>query len=288
MIEYNIANLNIRRAKMAGNSTNNQQFDDAETAFKVWKHTGPSASFFTSPMVWLILLIISAIFITLGIGEFSAWMKSEEFLLTYSDTLTNVKALLIVAMVFILLLGLDFKLGPYIGTEIFSNFLLYKKTDLLAFLKKDLSKTLSFSSLEERFSRAVSVNILAETGLQQTNARYKKQKLNRVLIRFILFSIAVIFLSIFIIFNVELCMRVTFFWGKNHFKFSMIENWWLPIVAASFFIIEKILKRKFEKADEKALDEWIQTNLPEYVDVFKREIKDFINTYLKSQKIRKL
>ena len=81
-------------------------------------------------------------------------------------------------------------------------------------------------------------------------------------------------------------MKTVYMLGKIHYKFSMIENWWLIIASAILFVVNKISDKRFDQAEEQDCDDWIQNNLPEYVDVYNGVVKElyseFVNTIEKA------
>ena len=260
---------------------NKTEFNEVKSATQAFNLAVPYAKYISLGIISIILAIAVIALTAFGVGSFFVWMGSSNFLQTYQDTLSSVKTLLVLASVLAIVASVYSNCGYYVYVLLYSRFLTKNNVNGIRLLEKSFGSA-DFETMSADTATEIANNIenTIRATILQESIIYKTQEKTRALIQSLVFSIGVIFLCVFVVNNIQLCMETTFILGKNHFEFSMVENWWLFVVSVVVFIVAGILDRKFTKSEKKDVDNWLLKNLPDYVDVYKNKIRGYIDNML--------
>lgn len=254
-----------------------EKMDNAKNINKVFCKNSPIANVFSNKIANVInIVLIAAVLLFAGFAiiGFLVWVGNGDFL-SAQDTINTTKTLLIIATITMIILYAYGQLSEYLYTLLFSRFLDENKIDSISAITESLNVDFDKMTLDAAGELSSDIRETINATVIQKSVVYKTQKTKNSIIKVFIFAIFAIFICAFLIDVASVWGGTVMLLGKNHFELSLIENWWLLVVAVIALVVGIIWGKIVESSETKAVDSWVKKNIPNQYKQYERKVKNF-------------
>ena len=246
-----------------------------------WEEGNILRKFYYHGYISIALIILSVIF--LGIAAITLFTWSD--ILKTEDTFSRIKTLIVFSALFYVAKYIYDYFGNYFKIISLSHWIAQNKIDTKSILHFTINQDFDSMTLDEASAElsgcqwclrgmAFSKNVLLRTNYQKY-----------LTIQTCLSAVVAIFIAIFCAQNTETYMAAEILQSDildiPGFELSMIENWWMLIVAAGAFVANYFMDKYAEKLLEKGEKDYIQQMLPDCKERYKKYVaEDGFSSYI--------
>lgn len=238
----------------------------ASEVIKKWERSEPMLVYLFKGWILFALIAVAIGLCAIGVVTFFTWKD----ILTYKETLSNIKTLMFFAAFFFALWSVYGAAGEHFKTLRLARWCKRTKVDFNGIIGNSLSTdfdTLSADAAGEELG-ALQWCIAAAAYAKKMVLQTKMQTM--AIIMSIISVAEAVFLNLFLVKNISILMEYKFFYGEYDFK--LIENWWMLAVVVVLLVVYKALDVYMQRAREGESEHWVRTNLPNLVHVYIRYV----------------
>ena len=217
----------------------------------------------------LVLTIIGFAFMAIALIKFSSWSKSSglDSLISANDIFDTTKTLYVISAIFLILSEICKEIEPSLTSAMLSTWVGIKKISFLEAIKNTFSADYSKTVEEEREKSDKDLRSVIDTAFFSNDYLSRNKRIFSHAISAIIFTISEILFFTFIIHNFEIIFKAEILkseaLGIDGWSFSMIENWWQPIVCVVLVVVRYFYKKFVKGQMDKKRMEWFEKNLPD-------------------------
>ena len=215
-------------------------------------------------------------------GSISTW-KSGDMLTNYQSTLSSMKTYIVLMVVFCVLSSMHYNLISLFADLDLQRWSRAQQINLKEVLREAYTADFSKRSVEENVEISGILDRASWAAVYSENFLVASRHKTEGIVKVILSAVQGVLVAIFGINNLQIAMRAVLFasdiLGVEGFTLSMIEDWWLLIVAAIVLIVADVYEKRIKKSRKIVRDAWIRENLPNCFgnhDKYVNKVADYI------------
>lgn len=253
--------------KKAANETSQTDHKSSKDVVDEWNREKPYVKYIFSSIAEHIMDLIPLVFSMVALVQLLQW----DDVLSFSETLSNIKTFIVLSTIFRVIYCIYDIFAKHGKEKMLCSWCLSNKTNLKDSIRTTLQMDFDSMRSVEGVKREVFPCVLCLRATAFFNDTSANANINKIIFANIILAITrAIFLAVFLITNAEIYMVARLFETESSggWKISMVEDWWLPIMAVATFVAGYLLDKLSVRIEKKACLDYIQKNLPECRDVY--------------------
>lgn len=255
----------------ASSDANAQKAQEKLTAPEL-KRKWKSENFFNVIMAYSnnILSVIGLavmLFVSIKVVLFASNMSAFNAISTYNEALETIKSGFIVAAIFFILSGIADEIKLTLTGSMLATWAGLKGISLIEVIKNTFAADYSKTVEKEKAKNYKDWRDVVDSAFLSNDYLSKNKQILRIAIAIILYTVASIFLAVFMWHNIEIFTDSEALkqlgLSAEGWSFSMIENWWQLIVFVALRIVIGIYKAISGAPIKQRKIEWLEKTIPE-------------------------